>query len=98
MRMNISRGLPKKNKENLAQSINLSLCPFTDKCKDYVDRIYIIELEIKDTTYTAKSTSYLDLHLYIDSENRLTAQRDDLKFHIVNFLFICNNIPTVPAY
>ena len=31
-----------------------------------VDRIYHIELEIKDTTYTGRSASYLDLHLGID--------------------------------
>jgi hypothetical protein len=30
---------------------------------DFVDRIYPIELEIKDTTITDKSDSYLDLHL-----------------------------------
>ena len=36
-----------------------------------VDRIYPIELEIKDTTDTDRSASYLDLHLAIDSEGRL---------------------------
>jgi hypothetical protein len=30
---------------------------------NFVDRIYPIGLEIKDTTYTDKSASYLDLHL-----------------------------------
>ena len=30
---------------------------------DFVDRIYTIEFEIKDTTYTDRSASYLDLHL-----------------------------------
>ena len=38
---------------------------------DFVDRIYPIELEIKDTTDTDMSASYLDLHLAIDSEGRL---------------------------
>ena len=39
---------------------------------DFVnDRIYLIELEIKDTTDTDRSVSYLDLHLEIDSEGRL---------------------------
>jgi hypothetical protein len=37
---------------------------------DFVDRIYRIELEIKDTTDTDRSASYLDLHLEIDSEGR----------------------------
>jgi hypothetical protein len=38
---------------------------------DFVDRIYPIELEIKDTTDTDRFASYLDLHLEIDSEGLL---------------------------
>jgi hypothetical protein len=38
---------------------------------DFVDRIYPIELEIRDTTDTDRSVSYLDLHLEIDREGRL---------------------------
>jgi hypothetical protein len=34
---------------------------------DFVDRIYPIELEIKHTTDTDRSASYLYLHLKIDS-------------------------------
>ena len=34
-------------------------------------KIISIELEIKDTTYTDRSASHLDLHLEIDSEGRL---------------------------
>jgi hypothetical protein len=34
---------------------------------DFVDRIYPIELEIKDTTDTDRSVSYLDLHLKLGS-------------------------------
>jgi hypothetical protein len=37
---------------------------------DFVDRIYPIELEIRDTTDTDRSASYLDLHLEFDSEGR----------------------------
>ena len=37
---------------------------------DFIDRIYPIELDIKDTTGTERSVSYLDLHLDIDSEGR----------------------------
>ena len=33
--------------------------------------MYPIELEIKDTTDTDSSASYLDLHLEMDSEDRL---------------------------
>jgi hypothetical protein len=38
---------------------------------DFADRIYPIELEIKDTKDTYKSASNLDLHLEIDSEGWL---------------------------
>ena len=69
---------------------------------DFVDRIYPIELEVKNTNYTDRSASYLDLHLEIDSERRLRTKlydkRDDFKLPIVNFPFICNNIPAAPAY
>ena len=41
------------------------------KFSDYVELIYPIELEIKDTTDTVKSVSFLDLHLEIDNEGRL---------------------------
>jgi hypothetical protein len=63
---------------------------------DFVDRIYPIELKIKDTTDTDRSASYLDLHLEIDSEWRLRAKlydkRDDFNFPIVNFQHImCSN-------
>jgi len=37
---------------------------------DFADRIYPIELEIKDTQYTDRYASYIDLHLNIDSEGR----------------------------
>ena len=68
----------------------------------FVERIYPIELEINDTTDTAKSGSYLDLHLEIDNEDRLKTKlhdkRDDFSFPIVNFPFLCSNIPAAPAY
>jgi hypothetical protein len=55
--------------------------------------LYPIELEIKDTTDTDKSASYLDLHIEFDSESRLRAKlydkRDNFNFpFIVNFPFI----------
>jgi adenylate kinase len=49
-----------------------------------------------------RSPSYLDLRLEIDSEEQLRTKlydkRDDFNFPIVNFPFICSNIPAVPAY
>jgi hypothetical protein len=58
-----------------------------------------IPLSLKDTD---RSTSYLALHLEIDSEGRLrtklNAKRDDFNLPIVNFPFICSNIPAASAY
>jgi hypothetical protein len=69
---------------------------------DFVDYTYRIELEIKDTTYTARFASYIDLHQDIDNEGwlrtKLYDKRDELNFPIVNFPFICSNIPATPAY
>jgi hypothetical protein len=51
---------------------------------------------------SGRVASYLDLHLEIDSEGwlrtKLYDKRDDFNFSIVNFPFICSNIPAAPAY
>jgi hypothetical protein len=69
---------------------------------DFVDRIYPIELETKDTTAIDMSASYLDIHIEIDSEGwlrtKLYDKRYDFNFPIVNFPFICSSIPAAPAY
>ena len=61
-----------------------------------------MELEIKNTTYTDRFASYVDLHIEIDSEGRLRTKlydrRDDFNFPIVNVPFICSNIPEAPTY
>jgi hypothetical protein len=48
------------------------------------------------------SASYLDLQLEIDSEGQLRMKlydkRDDFNFPVVNFPFVCSNIPAAPAY
>ena len=49
----------------------------TTRFGDFVDRIYLIELDIKDTTDTDRSASYLELHLEIDSEGRLRTKLHD---------------------
>ena len=41
---------------------------------DFVKSIYSIYREIKDITDTARSVSYLDLHLKIDSGGRLISK------------------------
>ena len=66
-----------KNEKKLARSFNFTFRYKVDVLSlikswfgDVVDRIYPIELEIKDTTDTDRSASYLDLHLEMDSEGR----------------------------
>ena len=100
----------KKNEKKLARFFNLTFRCIDDVLSlsnsmlgDFVDCIYPIELEIKDITITDRSASYLDLHLGIDNDGRLRTKlydkRDDFNFPIVNFPFICSNIPAAaPAY
>jgi hypothetical protein len=63
----------------------------------YVDSIYPNELEIKDTTECSASASYLDVLLKLDINGKITTQlydkRDDFNFSIVNFPYLCSNIP-----
>jgi hypothetical protein len=103
------QGLLKKNEKKLARSFNFTFRYIDDvlllnnsRFGDYVHRIYPIELEIKDTTDTYGSASYLDIHLEIVSEGllrtKLYDKRDDFNFPIVNFPFIYSNIPAAPAY
>ena len=72
------QGLLKKNEKKLDRSFNFTFRYIDDVLSlnnstfgDFVDRIYPIELKIKDTTYTYRSASFLDLHLEIDSEGRV---------------------------
>ena len=62
--------------------------------------MYLAELEIKDTTESTTSGSYLDLLLSIGRDGQLHTsiydKRDD--FHITNFPFMSSNIPSSPAY
>ena len=90
------QGLFKKNEKKLTLSFNFTFRYIYDvlsldnsRFGDFIDRIYPIELEIKDTTDTDTSASYLDLHFEIDSEGRLRTtlydKRNDFNFPIVNF-------------
>ena len=62
------------------------------KFGDYINIIYPVELEIKDTTDANHHISYLDLLLKYDNFNRLQVKlydkRDDFNFDIVNFPFL----------
>jgi hypothetical protein len=93
------QGLLKKNEKKLTRSFNFTFRYIDDvlsvnnsRLGDFVECIYLIELETKDTTDTDSFTSYLDLHLEIDSEGRLRTKlydkRDDFNFPVVDFPFI----------
>jgi len=78
-----TRQTSKKNKKKLARFFYFTfhyiyavLSLNNSNFGDFVDCIYPIKLEIKDTKYTSRSASYLDLHLKIDNERELRT-----KFH-----------------
>ena len=70
--------------------------------ENYLGQMYPAELEIKDTTESNSSASYLDLLLSIGRNGQLHTsiydKRDDFNFHITNFPFLSSNIPSSPAY
>jgi hypothetical protein len=101
--------LLRKNEKKLARSFNFTFRYIDDvlslnnsRFGDFVDRIYPIEFEIKNTTDTDRSASYIYLHLEIDSRGRLRRKLydkiDDFNVPIVNFPFICSNFSTAYAY
>jgi hypothetical protein len=63
--------------------------------------IYPFELEIKYTSETTRSASYLNRHVESDREGWLitkcSEKRNDFNRPFVN-LYICGNIPAAPAY
>jgi hypothetical protein len=73
-----------------------------DQFHSYVDSIYPSELEMKDTTESSTSASYLDVPLNIDADGELTIQlydkRNDINFATVIFPYTCSNIPLSPVY
>ena len=69
---------------------------------EFVPLIYPPELEIKETTDTASSASFLNLYLEFDDSGQLSTKiydkRYDFNFKNINFPNICSNIPASPAY
>ena len=96
-------------KKHLASRFNLTYRYIDDvlsinnpEFANYLGQMYPAELEIKDTTESTTSASYLDLLLSIGRDGQLHTsiydKRDDLNFHITNFPFLSSNIPSSPAY
>ena len=102
------QSLLKAGKNHLAQQFNFTYRYIDDvlsmkntKFAEYLEIIYSRDFEIKETTETAASFSYLDCYLYINSRKlttRLYDKRDDFNFPIVNFPFLSSKISSAPAY
>ena len=69
---------------------------------EFLPLIYPPELEVKETTDTASSASFLDLYLEFDDSGQISTKiydkRDDFNFKIINCSNMCSNISTSPAY
>jgi hypothetical protein len=69
---------------------------------EFLQLIYPPELDIKETTDTASSASFLNLYLEFDDSGQLSTKiydkRDDFNFKIIHFPNMCSNIPASPAY
>ena len=96
-------------KKHLASRFNLTYRYIDDvlsinnpEFENNLGQMYPAELEIKDTTESTTSASYLDLLLSIGRDGQLHTsiydKRDDFNFHITNFPFLSSNIPSSPAY
>ena len=103
------QGLLKKNEKKVARSFNFTFRYVDDvlslnnsRFGDFVYRIFPIELEIKDTTDTDRSASCLYMPLPTPRnwqvKNETLRQKRWFQFPIVNFSFICSNIPAAPVY
>ena len=68
---------------------------------EFLPLIYPPELEIKETTYTASSSSFLDLYLEFDDSGQLSTKiydkRDDFNFKIIGFPSVCSGVPASPV-
>ena len=69
LRGRLHTGTTHEKETKLARSFNFTLC-YNDVFSlinsgfgNFIDRIYPIEVELKDTTDTDRYASYLDLHL-----------------------------------
>ena len=63
--------------------------------------IYSSELDLKKTTESPTTVSYLDKLITINNGKYVTAvydKRDRFKFCIVNFPYLSSNNPSKPAY
>ena len=104
---NFMKGLIKTN-VNLAKKFGTTVRYIDDlltlnnsKFKEEISNIYPSELVLKRTTECETELTYLDMCILIKNSKYLTKvydKRDSFGFEIVNFPFLCGNIPVQPAY
>jgi hypothetical protein len=86
----------------LRQNIDDVISINNSRFAEFLPLIYPPELEVKETTYTASSASFLDLYLEFDDSGQFSTKfydkRDDFNFKIINFPNMCSNIPASPVY
>ena len=93
----------------LARSFNLcyryidDLIVFNNKkFLDYLKEIYPSQLTVEKANKSDHLADYLDLTFIIDSGGKLSSRlydkRDDFDFHIVNFPYLSNNMPSGRSY
>ena len=71
------------------------------KFEEEIVNIYPPELILKRTTESDTTLSYLDVSISICQGKFITEvfnKRDNLNFNIVNYPYMCSNIPTKPTY
>jgi hypothetical protein len=63
---------------------------------EFLPLIYPPELEVKETTDTASSASFLDLYLEFNDSGQISTKiydkRDDINFKSINFPNMCSNV------
>ena len=73
---------------------------------EFLPLTYPPELEVKETTDTASSASFLDVYFEFDYSGQISTKIYDkpqaleyrINFKIINFPNMCSNIPASPAY
>ena len=69
--------------------------------EEEIVNIYPPELTLKRTTESDTTLSYLDVSISICQGKFITEvfdKRDNFNFNIVNYPYMCSNIPTKPTY
>ena len=101
MRQTPNWGFSRRTKRSLGDPLGacsaIYLMSFNQIIICLVDRSYPIELDINDTTNTAGSHSYIDLHLTIDNDDRSRTKLHN-NFSILDFQFKCSDIQVFPSF